>query len=156
MRVLVVSVGKPQPALRDRVSGYLDRTAPVFRAEWLTVPDGDPRGSRLPRRAVAAEGARLLKRLDDSAINVALDESGKPRSSRNLASWMGDFRDTGQNLRFVIGGAHGLAPEVLSRCSTRLTLSAMTLPHDLALLMLAEQLYRVKTILAGEPYHHGR
>ncbi len=156
MRVSVLTVGKPRDrAMRDLIDLYLARTKPQFRARWITVSDGDPRGSKLPDRAVAAEGARLLKHLDGRALNVALDERGKARSSRDLARWMGQLRDRGQAVRFVVGGAHGLAPDVLSACSTRLTLSAMTLPHDLALLLLAEQIYRAKTILAGQPYHHG-
>jgi 23S rRNA (pseudouridine1915-N3)-methyltransferase len=156
MRVTVLSVGRPREStLRDLVTRYLDRSSGLFRAEWTAVADGDPRGSKLPQRAVVAEGARLLKLLDSSAVNVALDERGKARKSRDLARWMGDLRDTGQSVRFVIGGAHGLAPDVLSRCTMRMSLSPMTLPHDLALLLLAEQIYRAKSILAGEPYHHG-
>lgn len=156
MRVTVLSVGRPRErALRDLVTHYLDRSSPLFRADWTTVSDGDPRGSKLAKRAIQAEGARLLKHLDSAAVNVALDERGKARGSRDLARWMGGLRDTGQSIRFVIGGAHGLAPDVLSRCSMRLSLSPMTLPHDLALLLLAEQIYRAKAILASEPYHHG-
>jgi 23S rRNA (pseudouridine1915-N3)-methyltransferase len=156
MRVTVLSVGRPRdPSLRDLVTRYLGRSSPLFRAEWTSVADGDPRGSKIAARAVAAEGARLLKHLDSDAVNVALHEQGKARSSRDLARWMGDLRDSGRCVRFVVGGAHGLATDVLSRCSMRMSLSPMTLPHDLALLVLAEQIYRSKAILAGEPYHHG-
>jgi len=156
MHVLVLSVGKPRdPALRDLLTRYLDRSSPYFRPQWSTVADGDPRGSKVPGRAVKAEGVRLLKQMDGAAVNVALDERGKPRRSRDLARWLGSLRDGGQSIRFIVGGAHGLSPDVLARCSARLSLSTMTLPHDLALLMLTEQIYRAKTILAGEPYHHG-
>ena len=156
MRVSVISVGKPRDrTIRDLIDHYLGRSAPLFRTRWIHVSEGDPRGSKLPERAVAAEGVRLLKHLDGRALNVALHERGKARTSRELARWMGQLRDRGQAVRFVIGGAHGLDPDVLSACPHRLTLSAMTLPHDLALLLLAEQIYRAKAILAGEPYHHG-
>ena len=104
---------------------------------------------------MAAEGAGLLRRLDRSDVNVALDERGKHRSSRDLARWLGDMRDQGRSVCLIVGGAHGLSGDVLEACSSQLSLSSMTLPHDLALLLLAEQVYRAKTILAGEPYHHG-
>ena len=119
------------------------------------VAEGDPRGSKVAARAVAAEGQRLFRRLGDGAVDVALDERGKQRGSVELARWLGRLRDDGHTVRFVIGGAHGLAPDVLQRCPQRLALSSMTLPHELALLMLCEQLYRAGTILRGEPYHHG-
>ncbi len=155
MDLTVLSVGRPRDrALAQACQRYLQRCRPTFRARWETVAEGDPRGSRLPKRAVAAEGQRLLRRLGGSAVDVALAEEGRQRSSLDLARWLADLRDDGRAVRLVVGGAHGLAPEVLSRCGERLSLSAMTLPHELALLVLCEQLYRASTIVRGEPYHH--
>ena len=157
MRIRVLTVGKPRDrAVRDLCDRYVKRCLPTFRVEWDSVPQGDPQGSRRPSRAVAAEGDRLLRRIDRSDVNVALDERGRPRSSRDLAGWLGDLRDQGRSVCLIVGGAHGLAGEVLDACPVRLSLSSMTLPHELALLLLVEQVYRAKTILAGEPYHHGR
>jgi len=155
LRIHLLTVSKPRDAallaLCDR---YIQRASPVFRIEWSAVPDGDPRGSKVPARAVEAEGQRLLKRLDAGCLAVALDERGKTRTSRELARWLGRLRDEGQSLQLVVGGAHGLAPAVLKRCPQRMALSAMTLPHDLALVVLLEQLFRARAILMGEPYHH--
>jgi len=86
---------------------------------------------------------------------VALHERGRRRTSRDLARWLGELRDQGRSVTFVIGGAHGLSEDVLGACSSRVSLSDLTLPHDLALLTLCEQIYRCRAILSGEPYHHG-
>jgi len=155
MRIRILSVGKPRdPALRELCSRYVERCTPSFRVTWDTVQQGDPRGSRRPDRATHAEGARLCRRIDPSDVNVALDERGKPRTSTEFARWLGRQRDLGRSVCLIVGGAHGLSSDVLAACPTRLSLSPMTLPHDLALLLLVEQVYRAKTILAGEPYHH--
>ncbi|MDP7114527.1 MAG: 23S rRNA (pseudouridine(1915)-N(3))-methyltransferase RlmH [Myxococcota bacterium] len=155
MRVQILTVGRP----RDRgLSGlcetYLRRCAPLLRTDWSVVSAGDPRGSNRPERAIAAEEQRLLKRLDSDAVIVALDEGGKRRDSRELARWLGRLRDDGRRIQLVVGGAFGLGPELRRRCHQQISLSPLTLPHELALLILTEQLYRAKTILAGEPYHH--
>jgi len=155
LQLTILTVGKPRDrGLRDLCGLYLGRCSPFWRVTWDSVSAGDPRGSRLAKRATAAEGNRLVQRLGGNAVNVALDERGKRYTSKEFARWLGRQRDSGQSVRLVVGGAHGLAPEVIDRCSHKMSLSPMTLPHELALLMLLEQLYRAKTILAGEPYHH--
>jgi 23S rRNA (pseudouridine1915-N3)-methyltransferase len=156
LRIRILTVGRPRDAaMRDLCEAYLRRAGPFFRTTWDSVADGDPRGSKLPLRAVAAEGTRLVQRLERVDLNVALHERGKQRTSRELARWLGDLRDQGRAVTFVIGGAHGLSGDVLSSCNARLALSGLTLPHDLALLTLCEQVYRCRAILLGEPYHHG-
>lgn len=155
MRIQALTVGRPRDrALVDLCETYIRRSGPFFRVTWDAVSAGDPRGSHVPARAMAAEGERLLKRLDPRAVTVALDENGKRHSSRELARWLGDLRDGGRHVQLLVGGAFGLAPDVRQRCTARLSLSPMTLPHELALLVLLEQLYRAKTLLVGEPYHH--
>ncbi len=156
MNIRVLTVGRPRDrALRGLCEEYLRRATPFFRTTWDAVPEGDPRGSKLPRRAVEAEGTRLVQRLERAEINVALHERGRRRTSRDLARWLGELRDQGRSVTFVIGGAHGLSEDVLGACSSRVSLSDLTLPHDLALLTLCEQIYRCRAILSGEPYHHG-
>ena len=159
MRLTILTVGTPRDRrLKDLCDHYLGRCSPFWRVIWDSVSAGDPRGSRLAQRATAAEGSRLTQRLDGSGssntVNVAVDERGKRYTSKEFARWLGEQRDRGRGVRLIIGGAHGLAPEVIQRCTHKISLSPMTLPHELALLMLVEQLYRAKTILAGEPYHH--
>ena len=84
---------------------------------------------------------------------VALDERGKALSSRDFAAWIARQQQQGRDLAFAIGGDEGLSDEVRTRAGLVLSLSAMTLPHRLARLVLMEQLYRAFSILRGEPYH---
>ncbi|HMS03225.1 MAG TPA: 23S rRNA (pseudouridine(1915)-N(3))-methyltransferase RlmH, partial [Gemmatimonadaceae bacterium] len=84
---------------------------------------------------------------------IACDPGGVALDSRAFATLVASARDAAEDVAFVIGGAHGLSDEVLARASRRLSLAPFTLPHELARLVLAEQLYRAGTIVRGEPYH---
>lgn len=99
------------------------------------------------------EARALLSGLDPSTKLIALDERGKSFGSLEFAQFLRKTLETAPKLCFVIGGAFGLAEEVLLKADHRLSLSHMTLNHELALLVLLEQLYRAFTILSGEPYH---
>ena len=102
----------------------------------------------------AGEGDLLLKALKPSSKLIALDENGRQFSSREFADKIKDFGNSGQSdLTFVIGGANGLSPEVLQRAELKISLGKMTLPHLLVRAVLAEQIYRAQTIIAGHPYH---
>jgi 23S rRNA (pseudouridine1915-N3)-methyltransferase len=107
--------------------------------------------SRKPGKA--AEGELLLQHLQDAYV-VACDEHGKTYPSRAFAQRIGRLRDDGvRRLVLIVGGADGLAPEVLDRADETLAFGVQTWPHALARAMLAEQVYRAVTILAGSPYH---
>lgn len=101
----------------------------------------------------AAEGAKLLAALPGNAFLVALDEHGAAPDSIGLARSLEIWQTSGRALAFAIGGADGLDAAVLGRADARLSLSRLTWPHMLVRAMLAEQLYRATTILAGHPYH---
>jgi len=104
-------------------------------------------------QAMAREGERLLAALLPADRVIALDERGRELTTRELATWLGDRMQQGEDLAFLIGGPDGLAPEVLRRSNYKLALSRLTLPHALARVLLAEQLYRAHCILANHPYH---
>ena len=107
--------------------------------------------SRKPGKA--AEGELLLQHLEDAHV-IACDEHGKAHPSRAFATRIARLRDDGaRKLVLIIGGADGLAPEVLSRADETLAFGVQTWPHALARAMLAEQVYRAVTILGGSPYH---
>jgi 23S rRNA (pseudouridine1915-N3)-methyltransferase len=113
-----------------------------------------------PARAATAEqvrereGERLLAAAGANAMIVACDAGGEPRTSAELAAWMLAERERAlRDVAFVIGGAYGLSPAVRNAASQRLSFSRFTFPHELARLLLAEQLYRAGTITRGEPYH---
>ena len=108
-----------------------------------------------PPERIAGEGKRLLAALTSREVAICLDPGGKTHSSESFAAFLGSLlEDANRTPCFVIGGAFGLAPEVLAQSGHRLALGPMTFPHDLARVVLLEQLYRAMTILKGFPYHH--
>ncbi|MBE3076278.1 MAG: 23S rRNA (pseudouridine(1915)-N(3))-methyltransferase RlmH [Actinobacteria bacterium] len=99
------------------------------------------------------EGARLSERVPARAQTVACDIGGRSLDSSQFAELLQSARESDRDLAFLIGGAFGLAPDVAARASMRLALAPWTLPHEIARLVLAEQIYRAGTIVRGEPYH---
>ena len=103
-------------------------------------------------KSKAEEEKRLLDRVGDDYV-VALDEHGKSRTTLELAKWLGERLQDGQNLSFLIGGPDGLGPVILKRAAWKWSLSALTFPHAMVRVMLAEQLYRAHSVLHNHPYH---
>jgi 23S rRNA (pseudouridine1915-N3)-methyltransferase len=105
-------------------------------------------------RRCAEEGDGLLKLARDADTVIALDQRGKAFTSQGIAGLLGRLRDEGRGtLAILVGGPDGLSPAVREAAHITLSLGAITLPHGLARIVLAEQLYRAATILAGHPYH---
>lgn len=158
MRVGILCVGGVRGSLRGAVSEYEERAHHYWRLDVTELPAGLGRGRKAQEgEVVAAEAERLLAHLSrlEGEI-VALTREGREMGSRELARFLSEraVRST-PGVTFVIGGAFGLGEEVLQRCHRKLALSSMTLPHEVARLLLAEQLYRAGTILRNEPYHKG-
>lgn len=155
-RILVASVGRGRAsAILRATEEYETRLRRYLRFEAVVVPP-----ARLPdARAAEArerEAAALERRLPDDLAWVALTREGKAWSTRQLADDLERMRTYGRpGAAFLIGGAHGLASRLIARAKVRLALSGMTLPHEMARLVLTEQLYRAATILRGESYHKG-
>jgi len=146
-------VGRPRDAaLAEAIAEYETRAARYWP---LTVTEVREAGSRAADAAGAKrlEADRLLERLLSRAEVVACDPGGEQLDSTAFAAWLRDRRDRAQDVAFVIGGAYGLGDAVRERARKRLALAPWTLPHELARLVLAEQLYRAGTIGRGEPYH---
>jgi 23S rRNA (pseudouridine1915-N3)-methyltransferase len=99
------------------------------------------------------EGERLLESLPRGILVVACTPGGVSMTSEMFASWLGAQRDAARDVAFLIGGAFGLSRGALAASGKQLSLAPWTLPHELARLVLMEQLYRAGTILRGEPYH---
>ncbi len=150
MKLTFLSVGK------DR-SGLFSPAFEEYRARLAhhaTVQVAELSASRADgAQARAEEAAALLKKLQPREVLVALDETGKALSSVELAAWLGAQRDAARDVTFAVGGDQGLDASVRARAALVLSLSRMTLPHRLARVVLAEQVYRAFTILAGAPYH---
>jgi len=131
--------------LRSLLSDYYGRIGRYAKLEEIEIKD-DKAGD-------AAD--RLSRSIPERSRVVALEVDGRSLSSRDLATWLGRAENESvQSVVFLIGGAYGLPSEISARADLRLSLSAMTLPHRLARLFLAEQIYRAFSILRGEPYDH--
>ena len=152
----MASVGRNRAtALRRATEEYEDRLRRYIRFEAIVVAPARLPDARAPE-AREREAAALERRLPDELELIALTREGERWTTRALADYLDDMRTYGRpGAAFAIGGAHGLAPRLLDRARARLALSAMTLPHEVARLVLTEQLYRAATILRGEPYHKG-
>lgn len=151
MRFRVIATGRPRDEATAAVIGDYERRATRYWPLDFVEVRGGRDGGRddIVRRE---EGARLLAAAADSWI-VALEEGGKSMSSREFAAWLQARREQARDVSFLVGGPHGLHPSVVDAADQRLSLSHWTLPHDIARLLLAEQLYRAGTIGRGEPYH---
>ena len=153
MRVQVVVIGRPRDAgLAEAIRGYETRAGRYWPLDVLEVREEPAKGltSSIVR---ARESARMLERLAPAAQVVVCDPGGATQDSEAFADWLGGQRDLGRSVSFVIGGAFGISDELRARAFRRLSLAPWTLPHEVARLVLAEQLYRAGTILRGEPYH---
>lgn len=157
MKLLLLAVGRPRGEAAELIAGYEARAKRYFAFDAAEVKEEAFRRPGDAARVRDEEGKRLLARVPAGVEIVALHETGKQWTSQRLAEWIEELGVRGSpGAAFVIGGAYGLSDVVLSRARHQLSLSDMTLPHELARLILAEQLYRAGTILRGEPYHKGR
>jgi 23S rRNA (pseudouridine1915-N3)-methyltransferase len=156
VRIQVVAVGRVRGPLEGAVAEYEERARRYWKLDVAEVDAGAPGRNPEPRRVMAAEAERILGTVATGLELVALTRTGTGMDSRTLSRWLEDQAvSAAPGVAFVLGGAFGLGDAVLSRASRRFSLSPMTLPHELARLVLAEQLYRAGTILRGEPYHKG-
>lgn len=130
---------------------YAQRLSHYAKFELVELPEAARHKS--PEQARAAEAEAILAKLSERDWLVALDERGQLLSSTDLAGFVGKAQQAGRDLVFVIGGDEGLAEEIRAKAKQVLSLSRMTLPHRLARLVIAEQIYRAFTLLRGEPYH---
>jgi 23S rRNA (pseudouridine1915-N3)-methyltransferase len=152
LRIAIVAVGRLGRAPEaELVKSYAERATAVGRALGLGPVEVVEVEARKPGKAAEAEALR--PHLADAHV-VACDEHGTARPSRAFAEEIGRLRDDGvRRLVFVIGGADGLDPTLLAAANGKLAFGPQTWPHALARAMLAEQVYRTVSILAGSPYH---
>jgi 23S rRNA (pseudouridine1915-N3)-methyltransferase len=146
VRVRIIAVGKAKDRdLRSLLGDYYTRIGRYAKLEEIEIKDGK----------VDEVAQRLTRSIPDRSRVVALEVDGRSMSSRGLATWLERAENESvQSVVFLIGGAYGLPPELSKKADLQLSLSAMTLPHRLARLFLAEQIYRGFSILRGEPYDH--
>jgi 23S rRNA (pseudouridine1915-N3)-methyltransferase len=134
MRISLIAVGRLRPPYQDDVEHYRKMLAGHAKVELVEV----------------REDEKVPPRIPDRALTVLLAADGEALSSEEFSAWLEERRQNGRDLCFVIGGPRGLELDA----DMRLSLGPMTLPHQLARVVLLEQLYRAHKILAGEPYHY--
>jgi 23S rRNA (pseudouridine1915-N3)-methyltransferase len=153
MRLVVAVVGKTRnAALGDAIRDYETRAARYWPLDVHEVREERASGSPI-EKVKGKEGARLAERIPDGAQTIACEQGGRTLDSAQFAELLKRAREDDRDLAFVIGGAFGLTSDVSSRAAFRLALAPWTLPHEVARLVLAEQIYRAGTIVRGEPYH---
>ncbi len=153
MELILAAVGRLRPACRDLCDDYLGRLRSFQAIREIETREAGRAGSvALQQRA---EGEALLAALPTGCGVTLLDVTGVNWSSEDLASQLDRWRLAARPHVVVIGGAVGVSDAVRERAETRWSLGRQTLPHELARVVVAEQLYRASTILRGTPYHKG-
>lgn len=154
MRILVVAVGTRMPPWVDAgFDEYRVRMPREARIELIAIkPERHATGASV-ERVLEREAERIEAALPKACLRIALDERGRAYDSAGFARAFARWRETGLDLAFLIGGAEGLCATIKAGARATLSLSSMTLPHGLARVLLAEQLYRAHTILTSHPYH---
>lgn len=154
MRVSLAAVGKVRGIFADPIAEYEKRLRRYFTFDVAEIREHPSHQASGREEVMLEEGKRILQRVPTGFEIVSLHREGTAWSSERLAGYLGDLAlHSRPGVVFVIGGAFGLSDEVLARSQHRLSLSAFTLPHEMARLIMTEQLYRAGTIARGEPYH---
>jgi len=154
MRLLLLAAGTRLPAwVNAGYEEYAGRLTGDYRLELKEIALGQRSGGGDTKQAIAKEGERMLAALPASPYLVALQVTGRSLTSEQLAKFLEARANDGRDVAFCIGGPEGLAPVVDARADFRWSLSALTLPHALARVVIAEALYRAVTIVKGHPYH---
>jgi 23S rRNA (pseudouridine1915-N3)-methyltransferase len=153
MNLRVVALGQRMPAWVDAGWDEYARRMPREYPLELVVLKAEPRDrGRTAAQMLAAEASRIAAAARNASV-IALDERGTPWTTRVLADHLVRWRDEARDIAFVIGSADGLADSVKRTASAIVALSALTLPHGLVRVLVAEQLYRAASLLSGHPYH---
>jgi 23S rRNA (pseudouridine1915-N3)-methyltransferase len=157
VKIRIIAAGGKMPRwVQEGYAEYAKRLPREIALELLELPlgqRGQKNSAALVEKARQKEGEAMLAALSPREHVVALDVQGKAWSTEQLSAQLADWQMLGENLSLLIGGPDGLAPECLARAQQRWSLSPLTLPHPLVRVLLAEQLYRAWTLLAGHPYH---
>jgi 23S rRNA (pseudouridine1915-N3)-methyltransferase len=157
VKVWLLAVGRPGALLADAVAEYEKRAGRYWNFGAIEVKEERARAGLSEEQIRHSESERLLQRVPAGAELLALTREGQPWSSAELARYFENLQLSGKaGAAFLIGGALGLSADAIGKAHRQVSLSALTLTHELARLLLTEQIYRAGTILRGEPYHKAR
>ena len=154
MKLWLVTVGHKMPDwITTGFNEYAKRMPREARIELVEIKPEPRTTGKNVAQIMEAEAQRILATLPQDALRIALDERGTHLTTRQMSQQMQDWMRSGRDVAFIIGGADGLHESVKSSAQQLLALSAMTLPHGLVRILLAEQLYRAHSLLHNHPYH---
>lgn len=155
MKTTLILVGKTTGKLyAEAIEDYACRISHYTPFNIKVIPDLKTSKSLSEKQQKEKEGELILKSIEDKSLVVLLDERGKEYRSVEFASWFGNKQQTVKSLTFVVGGPYGFSQAVYDRADGMVSLSRMTLSHQMVRLVFIEQVYRACTILKNEPYHH--
>jgi len=156
MKIALLQTGKTtDKQISDLADLYTNRIKRYSVFEIITLPDLKNAGNMSVPEQKMKEGKKILQSICSDDFVILLDERGKEQRTMEFSGLMGKlFMLPKKRILFVIGGSWGFSEEVYSRADLKMSLSKMTFPHQLVRLLFLEQLYRVFTIIKGEPYHH--
>lgn len=155
LNLTIIAVGKmTTKAWIEAENTYLTRLKPYAKLNFIEIPEekfnDETERSTIQRK----EAVKILAKVPRGATIVTLHEAGKGFTSPQLATWLNEHSTRGEQIAFVLGGPLGLHADVLQAAALKLSLSPLTFPHQLARVVLDEQLYRAAMILAGKSYHY--
>lgn len=154
MHIHLIAIGQRMDAwVNEAYQEFAKRMPPECALLLKEIPAGKRGKNADIPRILQQEGERMLAAIPDGARVIALDVEGRQWSTPQLAQQLEQWLPSGQDVALLVGGPEGLAPQCLERARQRWSLSALTLPHPLVRVVLAEQLYRAWTIIKGHPYH---
>ena len=156
MKIILMQTGKTTDKNISLIADlYSSRISKYYSFETITLPDLKNTKNMPVEEQRIKEGRKIVQSLTGEDLVILLDEKGREFTTLELASWFEkQFMISRKRIVFIIGGAWGFSEEVYSRADMKISLSRMTFPHQLVRLLFLEQIYRVFTIIKGEPYHH--
>lgn len=156
MKISLWTIGKAhEPHVKTGIETFTARLGRYYPVEWKVIPPPRQAAAMSEEQLKKAEGVIILGMLQKDDHLIVLDERGKLLDSLQLAAMIRQYaNESARNLVFLIGGAYGIDAAVMQRAQFKWSLSALTFPHQLVRLILAEQLYRACTIIRNEKYHH--
>lgn len=154
MKLRLLAVGTRMPAwVTEGYREYTRRLPPELSLELCEIPLGTRTRNQPVARAIADESERLLRQVGRDDRVIALDVKGRSLTTEALATELSRWQQDARPVSLLVGGPDGLGEEGLQRAEYRWSLSALTLPHPLVRVLLAEQVYRAWTVMSGHPYH---
>lgn len=156
MEICVINVGKTNASwIKEGIDLFESRIVKYIKYSSISIPDIKNSRNLSIDTIKEEEGKLILQNLSSSDLVVLMDEKGKELSSREFSEWIQKQMNSGRKrLTIIIGGPYGFSESVYKKADSKLALSKMTFTHEMAKLILTEQIYRGMTLLKGEPYHH--